>query len=72
MLMQLDIVRALKQKEHDKSVRCKAEEIKLHASVADLASKPARAAKLNDLQRQLASLQQQLATRQASTTTSTK
>jgi len=70
MLLQSDLVRALK--EHDRSVRRKAEELKLHTSIIDLASKPAHAAQLTDLQRQVKVLQDQLASRQAHATTSTK
>jgi len=72
VLLQSDLVRALK--EHDRSVRRKAEELKLHASIPDLASKPAQAAQLTDLQRPAAGevLQDQLASRQAHATTSTK
>jgi len=69
-LLRTDLVRALK--EHDRSVCRKAEALKLNASIADLASKPAQTAQLSDLHRQVKALQDQLALRQACTTSSTK
>jgi len=61
LLLQSDLARALK--EHDRSVRRKAEELQISTSIADLASKPAQTAQLADLQRQLKVLQERLATR---------
>jgi len=70
LLLQFNLVRALK--EHDRSVRRKAEELKLNASIADLASTSAQTAQLTDLQRQVKVLQDQLASRLAHATSSTK
>jgi len=70
LLLQSDLARALK--EHDRSVRRKAEELQISTSIADLASKPTQTAQLTDLQRQEKVLQEQLATRLAPATSSSK
>jgi len=70
LLLQSDLARALTV--HDRSVRRKAAELQISASIADLASKTAQTAQLNDLQRQVKVLQERLATRPAPATSSSK
>jgi len=70
MLLQSDLARALKQ--HDRSVRRKAEELQISTSITDLASTPAQTTQLADLQRQLKVLQERVATQHAPATSSSK
>jgi len=70
LLLQSDLARALK--EHDRSVRRKDKELRISTSITDLASTPAQATQLADLQRQLTVLQERLATRHAPATSSSK
>jgi len=70
LLLQSDLARALK--EHDRSVRRKAEELRISTSITDFASTPAQATQLADLQQQLKVLQERLAMRHAPATSSSK
>jgi len=70
MLLQSDIARALKQ--HDRSVRRKAEELQVSTLITDLASTPAQTTQLADLQRQLKVLQERVVTQHAPATSSSK
>ena len=63
LLLQSDLARALK--EHDRDVRRKAKDLQIRTSIAKLAPTPARAPQLADLQRQLKTLQERLATQHA-------